>query len=184
MVPKQMAVFGILQRRSQTNTLLRKLESVGFAKSDIKILNPTVIEQPDIKRLQKTMIVHFSMIGAFIGGTLFMVLGLMEVSAGIFNLQLSVEMTVLRRAFAVLFALLFGMIFGAASGALVGIGTPQATLLRFGTYIAAGWTLLSVRVRNVDEESMANMHLESAGAGEIRLLAERQTWASVRKNQN
>jgi hypothetical protein len=179
---KDVAVFGIFKLRKEVESALARLQSDGFLNSDIIILNPSLSEEPDVERLQKTMIGSFAKVGSCVGGFIFLIFGLIAASGGILEGGVFTNTTFLMKALAVLLALFFGVLFGAASGALVGIGTPQPTLLRFGNYIDAGGTLLSVRVGDFDEQCRAKKSVELSGARDVNLLGEANTWSAIHRN--
>lgn len=179
MTTKQAAVFGIFGPGGEVDVVIDKLLSIGFLNSNIKLLCPITTEQVDIERLQKTMILYFTKIGAGVGLILFFITGLAIVFGSV-DAVLSVDLVFLDKIHILLFTTLFGLIFGAASGALIGIGTPQSIELRFSSYIEAGASLLSVRVSNLDEECIVKNSLEFCGALDIAKLNEKHTWESIR----
>lgn len=187
MEPKFTAVFGIFRHDDQVKMSIDKLLFNGFSISNIKVFCPSTTsisssEKLDIDRFQKTMIFYFLKIGSCIGAIIFFILGLGIVLKWI-EIGLLMDMDIFQKTYVLLFTTLFGFFFGAASGALIGIGTPQTILLRFANYIDAGATLLSVQVRNLDEECAAIQSFESCGASDIAKLDEKQTWDSIYNSQ-
>lgn len=174
------ALFGVLEPGKEVRMAVDKLRKNGFSNSSIKLLYPGIDGQGDIERLQKTMILYFAKLGAYIGAIAFLIIGVFIVFSAITG-DVLVNMNFLGKSLVLIFVVLFGTLVGAASGALIGIGTPQPVVLRFADYIDAGATLLSVQVCSIDEESIAKNTFESCGARDIAKLSENDTWDSARK---
>jgi hypothetical protein len=181
MSTKQAAVFGIFRPGNEVSVVMDKLLSTGFLNSKIKLLYPTIGGEVDIECLQKTMIVYFAKIGAYVGAVVFLIVGLVVVF-GLVNIEFPVNIGFLNKAYVLMFIVLFGVFIGATSGTLVGIGKPQPIVLRFVSYIDAGATLLSVQVESLDEEISVKKSFESCGGRDIARLVEKQTWKWVLKS--
>ncbi len=175
---KYSALFAVFAPGGEVKMLIDKLHVHGFLNSNIKIVYPTNSAQPDIERLQVTMILYFSKIGAYIGLITFFIIGLVIVS-GWLHPGPYINVGFLNETYIVLFTTFFGLIFGAASGALIGIGTPQSAVLRFANYLKAGATLVSVQITNSDEEAAVKSSFKACGARDIIKLNEKATWNSI-----
>ncbi len=163
----QQAAFGVFRRRSEVRRAKAELQAKGFSRSDIAILFRSR-GVPDFRQKQKEVIEAGAIIGAIIGGLVFMVIGIIT------EMKLFSSHPML-----VLGGFIGCVILGAASGALVGIGTPKSAARRYGDYVDSGGILMSVHVDDADEARKAQEILDKIGAQEITLLKEDQGWKTV-----
>lgn len=165
------AAFGVFLTKSEANAAKDELKKNGFSKDDIAVMYPPHRGPRDFLQLQKNLIGTGALVGAIIGGALFLLLWSMP------TFQTSPFFA--DRIFVAVLGFIFCVAFGAASGTLVGIGTPKTAGHRYGDYVDAGGILMSVHINEAEEASKAQKVLERSGAQDISLLDESKGWESV-----
>jgi hypothetical protein len=176
------ALFGVFPLGEEIKISLKKLSSYGILNSKVRLLGSKSKQLLELNVVMKTMTLAFAKIGSLVGGSV----GLAIVLILFYDPTHSVahfSSPSLDKFLLMVLIFFLSSIFGAFGGALVGIGTPQSIVFRFGTYIDAGGVLFSVKVDNDLEEENAKRCFEDSGAHEVALLDEEKTWQSIRKNQ-
>jgi len=173
------ATFGIFRRRAEVTAAESALKANGFVDSDIAVLYPPHRGPQDFPQRQRSSVGMGAMIGAGVGGLVFLVIGIL-VNMRAVPLPTLQEQAMLPDQLMVVLALtLGGMILGAGAGALVGIGTPQKASDRYSDYVDSGGILMSVHVDDTTEAHKAKEVLETTGAQDINLLKEGADWKAV-----
>ena len=182
MLDGSQAAFGIFRKKSEVSAAKVALSEKGFSSGDISILYPSHPGAKDFSSRQKSTVRTGAIIGAAIGGVLFLIIGFLVSMRAIPLLDLQDAASVPGSFFFMFSGLVGGAIFGGAAGALIGIGTPQRAELRYGDYVDAGGILMSVHADSPEKASEAQRTLEKSGAQDINLITEGSGWETIYGN--
>lgn len=174
------AVFSIFRDLTEVKKAEKELLQKGFLRSDISVMYPQSEGSQDFPQRQRSSIGKGSLIGAIVGGLIFVTVSVL-MSLRIIPAPWTQEAATFQISQIVWIAisLLGGIVVGAASGALVGIGTPESAGLRYGDYIDAGGILISVHVNNAEETRQAQEALEKCEGQDISVLTEGDGWKNI-----
>lgn len=175
------AVFGVFRRIAEATEARESLRSNGYSHADISIVYPPRHPPRDFLQHQHRLIGVGALVGAAIGGVVFLVIGILISMRTIPVPALQQGSVIPDQMLMIGVILVGGIVFGAASGALVGIGTPQSVTKRYAEYVDSGGILMSVRVRSEDDATQAKFIFKKTGAQEIALLREDEGWSIIHK---
>src|SRR4051812_6713525 len=160
------SVFGIARTQGQAEQIVEKLQTSGFASSEISILLPDTAGQHDIGHVKATKAPEGASTGAAAGGVTGGVLGLL---AGIGALAIPGVGPFI--AAGPIMAALSGAAIGAGTGglvgALIGLGIPEIEAKRYENKLRTGNYLIAVHARDNDQEDRAKEIFKNAGAEDI-----------------
>ncbi len=160
------AAMCIAQNRTQADTIVTKLQTLGFNNSDISVLFPDKDGTKDFAHVHSTKAPEGAVTGVSAGGALGGTLGLL---AGIGALAIPGIGPLI--AAGPLLAALSGAAAGAAvggvTGALIGMGIPEIEAKRYEGKVKGGNILISVHCETSDEEKMATDTFKAERAEDI-----------------
>lgn len=160
------AVIGLVSDQMMAEAVVAKLQQAGFSTNDISALFPDKRGTRDFAHEQNTKAPEGAVAGAGAGGLLGGTLGLL---AGIGALAIPGVGPLI--AAGPIMATLSGAAAGAAvggiAGALVGMGIPELEAKQYEGKIKDGNILLSVHVKDKDQQSRAKQILDANGATDI-----------------
>ena len=160
------SVFGIAKTQGQAEQIVDRLQSSGFAASEISVLMPDTAGTHDMGHVKATKAPEGATTGATTGGIAGGVLGLL---AGIGALAIPGVGPFI--AAGPIMGALSGLGIGAATGGLVGglvgLGIPEIEAKHYEEKLKAGNYLIAVHARTDDEEERAEDIFEKAGAEDV-----------------
>ncbi len=156
---------GMYSTRIAAQKTIDELNSAGFSKNKIHILNREKPGHHDFVHSQPTNIRYGAFLGAVVG---FMLLGLVGFFLG--------YKTVPTMILSTLAGGVLGIIFGGASGALAGIGIPFSVHHRYRFYLQEGGLMLAVRFDSPEENEKATDILKRTGAQDVAGLYNAEVW--------
>ena len=165
------SVFCIATTHSQAETIVRGLQSHGFADSEISVLLPDTAGAHDVGHVKNTKAPEGTATGAATGGVAGGVLGLL---AGIGALAIPGVGPFI--AAGPIMAALSGAALGATAGGivggLIGLGIPEFEAKRYEEKLKKGNYLISVHAANGDQETRAKDVFKAAKAEDIATAGE------------
>ena len=160
------SVFCIAKSRSQAEQIIERLQTSGFAASEISVLLPDTEGKHDIGLVKASKAPEGATTGATTGGVAGGVLGLL---AGIGALAIPGVGPFI--AAGPIMAALSGAAVGATTGGLVGgligMGIPEFEAKRYEGKLKAGNYLIAVHAHDGDETDRAKEIFKNAGADDI-----------------
>lgn len=160
------SIFGIVKSYTQAEQLVERLQSAGFAASEISVLLPDDKGKHDFGHVKATKAPEGATTGAATGGVAGGVLGLL---AGIGALAIPGVGPFI--AAGPIMAALSGAAVGATTGGLVGgligLGIPEIEAKRYEDKLKTGNYLIAVHAKDGDEERRAKEIFKNAGAEDI-----------------
>src|SRR6195256_3203257 len=165
------SVFGIVKSYTQAEQIVERLQSAGFAVSEISILLPDNQGKHDIGHVKATKAPEGATTGAATGGVTGGVLGLL---AGIGALAIPGVGPFI--AAGPIMAALSGAAIGATTGGivggLIGLGIPEIEAKRYEGKLKSGNYLIAVHAKDGDDKDRAKAIFEQAGAEDISTVSE------------
>jgi len=165
------AVIGIVQSRTQAETVVDRLRVAGFSLTDVSLLMPDKKGERDFAHEHNTKAPEGAAAGAGTGGILGGTLGLL---AGIGALAIPGIGPFI--AAGPLLGALSGVAMGAAvggiAGSLIGMGIPEYEAKLYEGKVQGGNLLLAVHVESPDEQKRATEALKEAGAEQVSTAGE------------
>jgi hypothetical protein len=170
------SVFAIATTYGQAERIVERLQSQGFAASEISILMPDTAGTRDIGHVKATKAPEGATTGAATGGVAGGVIGLL---AGIGALAIPGVGPLIAAGpiMAALSGAAVGATTGGVVGGLIGLGIPEIEAKRYDEKLKKGNLLISVHADDGDEVSRAKEIFKAAGAEDISTISE----ASVAK---
>jgi hypothetical protein len=160
------AVIGLVASHAQAERIVSELQNAGISKSNISALFPDKDGTRDFAHEQHTKAPEGAVAGVSAGGVVGGTIGLL---AGIGALAIPGLGPFI--AAGPIMAALSGAAAGAAvggiSGALIGMGFPELEAKQYEGKIANGNILLSVHVKDTEEDARAKKILQQGGAVDI-----------------
>jgi len=160
------SVFSIATSYTQAETIVERLQSSGFAPSEISVLLPDTQGAHDFGHVKATKAPEGASAGAVTGGTVGGVLGLLM---GIGSLAIPGVGPFI--AAGPIMAALSGAAVGATAGGLVGgligLGIPEIEAKNYESKLRQGNYLVSVHTHTDEQLDRAKEIFESAGAQDI-----------------
>ena len=160
------SVFGIVKSYPQAEQLVDRLQSAGFAASEISVLLPDNQGKHDFGHVKATKAPEGVTTGAATGGVAGGTLGLL---AGIGALAIPGVGPFI--AAGPIMAALSGAALGATTGGLVGgligLGIPEIEAKRYEDKLKTGNYLIAVHAKDSDEERRAKEIFKSDGAEDV-----------------
>src|SRR4051795_7312186 len=160
------SVFCIAKSRTQAEQIVERLQSSGFATSEISVLLPDTEGKHDIGHVKATKAPEGATTGAATGGVTGGVLGLL---AGIGALAIPGVGPFI--AAGPIMAALSGAAIGATTrgivGGLIGLGIPEIEARRYEEKLKRGNYLISVHANNDDQLDRAEAIFKQADAEDI-----------------
>jgi uncharacterized membrane protein len=170
------SVFAIATTYGQAERIVERLQSQGFAASEISILMPDTAGTRDIGHVKATKAPEGATTGAATGGLAGGVIGLL---AGIGALAIPGVGPLIAAGpiMAALSGAAVGATTGGVVGGLIGLGIPEIEARRYDEKLKKGNLLISVHAEDGDEVNRAKEIFKAAGAEDISTISE----ASVAK---
>ena len=164
------SVFCIANSHSQAEQIVQRLQSSGFAASEISVLLPDTEGKHDIGHVKATKAPEGATTGAATGGLTGGVLGLL---AGIGALAIPGVGPFIAAGpiMAALSGAAIGATTGGVVGGLIGMGIPEIEAKRYEDKLKSGNYLIAVHAHDGDETSRAKEIFQSAGADDITASA-------------
>ncbi len=164
-------IIGILEKRSQAEDAVRRLQDAGIDSADISALLPDKHGTTDFAHEHGTKAPEGAVAGAGAGGVLGGTLGLL---AGIGSLAIPGLGPLI--AAGPLMAAMSGAAAGAAvgglTGALVGLGIPEMQAKHYEGKVKGGNILLAVHTEDDDEQTIAEEIMKECGAEHVSSTSE------------
>src|SRR5437763_9196567 len=165
------SVFCIAKARTQAEGIVERLQSAGFATSEISVLLPDTEGKHDIGHVKATKAPEGATTGAATGGVTGGVLGLL---AGIGALAIPGVGPFI--AAGPIMAALSGAAIGATTGGLVGgligLGIPEVEAKRYAEKLEKGNYLIAVHTEESEDVDRAKKIFKTAGAEDISIVSE------------
>jgi uncharacterized membrane protein len=160
------SVFCIANSHSQAEQVVERLQSSGFAASEISVLLPDTEGKHDIGHVKATKAPEGATTGAATGGLTGGVLGLL---AGIGALAIPGVGPFIAAGpiMAALSGAAIGATTGGVVGGLIGMGIPEIEAKRYEDKLKSGNYLIAVHAHDGDESDRAKEIFKSAGADDI-----------------
>src|SRR3954466_7186319 len=165
------SVFCIAKSYSQAEQIVERLQSAGFATSEISILLPDTEGKHDIGHVKATKAPEGATTGAATGGVTGGVLGLL---AGIGALAIPGVGPFIAAGpiMAALSGAAVGATTGGVVGGLVGLGIPEIEAKRYDEKLKKGKDRKSVQTAESDDVDRAKHIFKNAGAEDISTVSE------------
>src|SRR3954469_25056316 len=160
------SVFGIARTQGQAEQIVEKLQTSGFASSEISILLPDTAGQHDIGHVKASKAPEGATTGATAGGVTGGVLGLL---AGIGALAIPGVGPFIAAGpiMAALSGAAVGATAGGVVGGLIGMGVPEFEAKRYEEKLRSGNYLIAVHAHDDKEEDRAKEIFKTAGADDV-----------------
>ncbi len=160
------SVFGIVKSHSQAEQMVERLQSAGFATSEISVLLPDDEGKHDIGHVKATKAPEGATTGAATGGVTGGVLGLL---AGIGALAIPGVGPFIAAGpiMAALSGAAVGATTGGVVGGLIGMGIPEIEAKRYEEKLKSGNYLIAVHTNDGDQEDRAKEIFKNADADDI-----------------
>jgi len=172
------ATIGILDSRSQAETVVMNLESAGVRPEDISALLPDKHGTKDFAHEQGTKAPEGAITGAGAGGVLGGTLGLL-VGIGTLAIPGLGAFIAAGPLLASLSGAAAGATIGGVTGALIGMGIPEIDAKHYEGKLKSGNILIAVHTENSDQQKIAERVLKEGGAKNVNSTSE----ASVPKDR-
>src|SRR6059058_4260092 len=165
------SVFCIAKSRTQAEGIVERLQSAGFATSEISVLLPDTEGKHDIGHVKATKAPEGATTGAATGGVTGGVLGLL---AGIGALAIPGVGPFIAAGpiMAALSGAAIGATTGGVVGGLIGMGIPEFEAKRYEEKLRSGNYLIAVHAHDDKEEDRAKHIFKNAGAEDISTVSE------------
>jgi hypothetical protein len=165
------AVIGIVETRTQAETIVRQLQMESFAVSEISVLFPDNKGTQAFAHEQHTKAPEGAAAGAGAGG---IIGGALGVLAGIGTLAIPGLGPFIAAGpiMAGLSGIAAGAAVGGLTGALVGMGIPEFEAKMYETKLKAGNILISVHTEDGDERKRAALVFKKAGVKDVSTQTE------------
>jgi uncharacterized membrane protein len=165
------SVFGIATTQGQAESIVQRLQSQGFANSEISVLLPDTSGTGDFGHVKSTKASEGVTAGATTGGVAGGALGLL---AGIGALAIPGLGPFI--AAGPIMAALSGAAVGATAGGivggLIGLGIPEIEARRYEEKLKKGNYLIAARAVDSDQVDRAEKIFKEAGAEDISTIGE------------
>jgi uncharacterized membrane protein len=165
------SVFGIATTQGQAEQIVQRLQSQGFASSEISVLMPDTHGTRDFGHVKATKAPEGATTGAIAGGATGGVIGLL---AGIGALAIPGLGPFI--AAGPIMAFLSGAAVGGATGGivggLVGLGIPEIEAKRYEEKLKKGNYLIGVHTHKSEDVDRAKDIFKNAGAEDISTVSE------------
>lgn len=165
------SVFGIATTQGQANDIVTRLQSQGFADSEISVLLPDTAGTGDFGHVKSSKASEGVTAGVATGGVAGGALGLL---AGIGALAIPGVGPFI--AAGPIMAALSGAALGATTGGivggLIGLGIPEIEAKRYSEKLQKGNYLIAVRATDGDQIDRAEKIFKAAGAEDINTVSE------------
>ena len=160
------SLFGIVKTHAQAEQIVERLQTAGFATSEISVLLPDNQGKHDIGHVKATKAPEGATTGAATGGLTGGVLGLL---AGIGALAIPGVGPFIAAGpiMAALSGAAIGATAGGVVGGLIGMGIPEIEAKRYEDKLKSGNYLIAVHTHDGDEKDRATAIFEEAGAEDI-----------------
>src|SRR4051794_1057922 len=160
------SVFCIAKSHSQAEQIVERLQTSGFASSEISVLLPDTQGKHDIGHVKATKAPEGATTGAATGGVTGGVLGLL---AGIGALAIPGVGPFIAAGpiMAALSGAAIGATTGGVIGGLVGMGIPEIEAKRYEEKLRTGNYLIAVHTHDGNEEDRAKQIFKDAGAEDV-----------------
>jgi hypothetical protein len=160
------AVMCIVQTRPQAESVVSRLQAVGFSNNDISVLFPNKDGTKDFAHEHNTKAPEGAVAGASTGGVVGGAVGLL---AGIGALAIPGLGPFIAAGplLAALSGAAAGATVGGVAGALVGMGIPEIEAKRYEGKIKGGNLLISVHTESSDEQKRAEEIFKAAKADDV-----------------
>jgi hypothetical protein len=160
------SVVGIIHTRSEAETLVTALKSVGFPEREISVLFPDKAGTKDFAHENSTKAPEGAVAGASTGGVVGGTLGLLA-GIGVLAVPGVGPLIAAGPIMAALSGAAVGASIGGVTGALVGLGIPEYEAKMYEGKIRDGNILLAVHSANNDQLKEAEDLFKQYGASEI-----------------
>src|SRR5881227_2058682 len=170
------SVFCIAKSRTQAEGIVERLQSAGFATSEISVLLPNDEGKHDIGHVKATKAPEGATTGAATGGVTGGVLGLLA-GVGALAIPGLGPFIAAGPIMAALSGAAVGATTGGVVGGLVGLGIPEIEAKRYDEKLKKGNYLVAVHADESDDVDRAKDIFKNAGAEDISTVSE----ASVSK---
>jgi hypothetical protein len=156
----------IVQNQAQAETIVSKLQKVGFSNNDISVLFPNKAGTKDFAHEHNTKAPEGAVAGVSAGGVVGGTLGLL---AGIGALAIPGLGPFIAAGplMAALSGAAAGATLGGVTGALVGMGIPEIEAKRYEGKVKGGNLLMSVHTENSEQAKRAEAIFKAANAEDI-----------------
>jgi uncharacterized membrane protein len=160
------SVFCIAKSHTQAEGIVERLQSAGFATSEISVLLPDTEGKHDIGHVKATKAPEGATTGAATGGVTGGVLGLL---AGIGALAIPGVGPFIAAGpiMAALSGAAIGATTGGVVGGLIGMGIPEFEAKRYEEKLRSGNYLIAVHAHDDKEEDRAKEIFKTAGAEDV-----------------
>jgi uncharacterized membrane protein len=160
------SLFGIVKTYAQAEQIVERLQTAGFASSEISVLLPDNEGKHDIGHVKATKAPEGATTGAATGGLTGGVLGLL---AGIGALAIPGVGPFIAAGpiMAALSGAAIGATTGGVVGGLIGMGIPEIEAKRYEDKLKSGNYLIAVHTHDGAEKDRAKAIFEQAGAEDI-----------------
>jgi hypothetical protein len=160
------SLFGIVKTHAQAEQIVERLQTAGFASSEISVLLPDNQGKHDIGHVKATKAPEGATTGAATGGVTGGVLGLL---AGIGALAIPGVGPFIAAGpiMAALSGAAIGATTGGVVGGLIGMGIPEIEAKRYEDKLKTGNYLIAVHTHDGDQKDRAKAIFEQAGAEDI-----------------
>ncbi len=175
------AVFAVYRKQKRAEQAKTSLLQAGFNDSQICVLSSPSRSEMYFHELVRTSWRLGAKIGATVGGSAFLVIGV-ALSLNIIALpgHHTYHMSPIAARFILTFAgVSFGTLLGSLIGALIGAGTPEPAGQRYASYAQAGGSVLSIEVNGNEDFRRAAILLEQAGGSDITEMNEKKGWRII-----
>src|SRR5450432_4197328 len=160
------SVFGIATSHGQAEQIVERLQTQGFARSEISVLMPDTGGTRDVGHVKATKAPEGATTGAATGGVAGGVIGLL---AGIGALAIPGVGPLIAAGpiMAALSGAAVGATTGGVVGGLIGLGIPEIEAKRYEEKLKAGNYVIAVHALDGDQENRAKEIFKAAGAEDI-----------------
>lgn len=165
------AVFGIVDSRATTETIVDRLRVAGFAGDEISVLMPDTSGTKDFAHEHATKAPEGATAGVSAGGLTGGALGYLA-GIGALTIPGVGALVAAGPIFAALSGAAVGGAVGGITGALVGMGIPEFEAKRYAGKVKEGRILISVHTKNKDQRQTAKAVLNEAGARDVSTAGE------------
>lgn len=165
------SVFGIATTQGKAEQVVQRLQSQGFATSEISVLMPDTAGTRDIGHVKATKAPEAATTGAAAGGVTGGVLGLLA-GVGALAIPGLGPFVAAGPIMAALSGAAVGGTTGGVVGGLIGLGIPEIEAKRYDDKLQKGNYLIAVHADQSDDVDRAKDIFKNAGAEDISTVSE------------